>query len=335
MRLDPIRGGGYLEPMHRRLLSLLGVAWMTATAWAQPVSEALLRQPWYELRTPNFNLYAFGAAPDTAKLAGRLEQFRAAYAGLAGSQAVASPPVSVMLFPNDIVFRPYKPVYDGKPAHLRGFFKAGAEENMIAMELSGGLEDALETIYHEYAHLLFRHNQRVWPLWLREGMADFYAGFRVNGSSALIGVAPVRYTGLLARKPLMPLSQLMRLTQESPEYRDPPRQALLYAQSWLLTHYLIVGDRAVFRPGLARFTTLRRQGQNVEAALTNALNLGLPTLEERLRAYAAAAQYGTVSCSLPTNVLAPVPLAARRLTPTRDLLSPGESPAEDRSTRRG
>ena len=41
--------------------------------------------------------------------------------------------------------------------------------------------DALKIIFHEYTHLLLRHNQPYWPLWLAEGMAEIYSTFEVSG----------------------------------------------------------------------------------------------------------------------------------------------------------
>jgi len=45
----------------------------------------------------------------------------------------------------------------------------------------------MEVIFHEYTHLLFRHNDRLWPLWLKEGMAEVYSTFKTTGYNARIG----------------------------------------------------------------------------------------------------------------------------------------------------
>ena len=67
-------------------------------------------------------------------------------------------------------------------------------------------QDAMTTIFHEYAHLLFRHNHRVWPLWLNEGMAEFYGNTRIMEKSADLG-RPIDYdVRLLSRQTLLPLS---------------------------------------------------------------------------------------------------------------------------------
>ena len=41
--------------------------------------------------------------------------------------------------------------------------------------------ESLQVIYHEFAHALLRHNERFWPMWLKEGMADIYSTFEVTG----------------------------------------------------------------------------------------------------------------------------------------------------------
>ena len=58
------------------------------------------------------------------KLAARLEQFCEAYSLLAGTQALASPPIVVMAFPNQQAMTPFLPLYQGKPGNLAGFSRA-------------------------------------------------------------------------------------------------------------------------------------------------------------------------------------------------------------------
>jgi len=81
----------------------------------------------------------------------RLEQFRAAYSVLAGTQAVTSPPIVVIAFPDRASLEPYLPIYNGQPANLAAFFSRGSDENLIVVSLSGGPK-SLEAVFHEYAH---------------------------------------------------------------------------------------------------------------------------------------------------------------------------------------
>jgi len=55
-----------------------------------------------------------GTTQEVARLAGRLEQLHQAYAFLAGAQAVATPPVVVMAFPDHDSLTPFLPLYDAQ-----------------------------------------------------------------------------------------------------------------------------------------------------------------------------------------------------------------------------
>jgi len=215
----------------------------------------------------------------------RLEQFRQTYAALAGTQAVASPPVIVMVYPNHETLKPYLPVYQGQPAHLAAFFVRGTDENLIATALAGVTADALDNVYHEYAHLLLRRNARIWPMWMNEGMADIYSTFQLQGTHATVGLPRSSYLRLLAHEPMMPLRELLEVTHDSPAYNERERQGVFYAQSWLLTHYLMLGDNPVLRSRFGQITRNLKEGQTSVEAFTKALGISVEAGQNLLERY--------------------------------------------------
>jgi hypothetical protein len=94
--------------------TLLGLAAGAAAAPGQPGTNSLTNRHWFEVRTANFHIYSCGPTEEVARVAMRLEQFREAYALLAGTQAVASPPIVVMAFPDQATMQPFLPLYQGK-----------------------------------------------------------------------------------------------------------------------------------------------------------------------------------------------------------------------------
>jgi tetratricopeptide (TPR) repeat protein len=279
---------------------------------------ALLHRQWFEVRTANFRLFSCGTTQEVSLLGARLEQFRDAYAQLAGGQAVASPPIVVMAYPDYASLRPFLPRYQDQPANLAAFFVRGADENLIALSLTGGegMARSLQKIYHEYAHLLFRHNDRVWPLWLKEGMADVYSSFEVVPPSTVrLGRPPPKYVSLLRETTLLPLATLFGVQPDSPEYNERDRQGLFYSQSWLLAHYFFLGDNAVARARFPQFTVLLRQGQLPLQALTNALGMSAATVEQELQKYAARSSYSTLDLKAASNLSAPRLMSTRGVPP--------------------
>ena len=298
--------------------ALVAVSSLLAWAWAsgQSADPALTQRPWIEARTACFHIYSCAPTEEVARLGARLEQFREAYALLAGAQAVASPPIVVMAYPDRATMRPFLPLYQGKPANLSAFFSRGSDQNLIVLNLSGAGEGALRVIFHEYTHLLLRHNQPYWPLWLSEGMAEIYATFEVNGGThARLGNPIAHHLELLEGKPLLPLRELFAVTRESPDYNERERQGIFYAESWLLTHYLMLGGDPARQAGFRQLTPLLRQGQSPEQAFTNALHTTLSATEAGLRRYLAHGQFKPLELTLPAYVANAHGFATRTLTP--------------------
>jgi tetratricopeptide (TPR) repeat protein len=273
---------------------------LTPAAWAgaELRSAPLLEKPWFELKTAHLRVFSCASTQEVAKLALRIENFRETYATLAGTQAVASPPVIVMVYPNHEALKPYLPVYQGKPANLAAFFVRGSDENLIATSLSGVNSEALDNVYHEYAHLLLRRNDRIWPMWLKEGMADIYATFQLQGNRATIALPRSKYLLLLAHEPMMPLQELLEVTHDSPAYNERERQGVFYAQSWLLTHYLMLGDNAVLRSRFGQITRNLRDGMDQVEAFTNALGVSVAAVQNLLERYRRGGKFPEMQLAL-------------------------------------
>lgn len=195
--------------------------------------------------------------------------------------------------------------------NLSGFFHRGSDENLIVLSLADSGAGALDTIFHEYAHLLLRRNEQIWPMWLVEGMADIYATFEVTGDHAVrLGKPQALYLRLLANEPLMPLSALFAVTHDSPEYNERERQGIFYAQSWLLTHYLMMGTPAR-RAGFGQMSGLLRQGQTAEQAFTNALRAPLPVMQKELAQYLQQGKFESLTLAVRTSMLTAQAMATR------------------------
>jgi len=276
----------------------------------------VVQRPWVEISTAHFNFYSCGPIGDVYKLAARLEQFSSAYARLAGAQAVAAPPIVVMVFPDRQTMEAFLPLYNGRAASISAFFQPGPGENLIVLSLpQAGDRLNLDVIFHEYAHFLFRRNDSVWPLWLKEGMAEMYSTFETSGRDAQIGLPIPHHLRLLTEQPLMPLADLFSVKEDSPAYNEEQRQGRFYAESWLLTHFLMVGDVPGYVSRFGQFSALLHQGLLPTEAFTNALQTSLPTMEAQLHRYLLRGQFRPVNLVVSTNLSAPIASKVRRVAP--------------------
>jgi tetratricopeptide (TPR) repeat protein len=288
-------------------------------------TSSIIQQHWFEARTAHFNIYSCGSTQEVARVGGRLEQFRDAYSVLAGAQSVASPPIVVIAFSTHEALEPFLPLYQGKPANLAALFHRGSDENLIALCLSGHGAESLDSVFHEYTHLLLRHNDLFWPLWLSEGMADVYSTFETtSGHSVLIGKAQQQYLRLLEKQPLMPLRDLFAVTNRSPEYNERDRQGIFYAQSWLLTHYLMLGDNAALKSRFGQLTALLRKGQMPDQAFTNAFSITLPVMENLLRRYLERGHFEPLKLTVTADLSAPRSLLSRPISPVETCFRLGD-----------
>src|SRR3984957_2600609 len=165
----------------RRFL-LLFVTLVTCAAGAQTADVPIAQRPWFITSTAHVNIVCCGDWKNTYRIAGQLEEFQRAYAMLAGRNATASPPIVVMAFPDHESMMPFLPQYEGHAGNFAGFFTRGSDENLIVLAVPEADSRGMEVIFHEYAHLLFRHNDEIWPLWLKEGMAEIYSTFVASGN---------------------------------------------------------------------------------------------------------------------------------------------------------
>ena len=102
--------------------------------------------------------------------------------------------------------------------------------------------DEREIIYHEYIHYVMHNNYAALPLWLHEGLAEYYSTFQVARDEARIGLPVPAHVLWLRQHTLIPLATLFAVDERSPEYNETSRRGGFYAESWALVHYLISGS---------------------------------------------------------------------------------------------
>ena len=129
--------------------------------------------------------------------------------------------------------------------------------------------------------------------------SNVFTAVVITGYNARIGKPIDHHLRLLAQQPLLPLAELFAVVHDSPQYNERSRQGIFYAESWLLTHFLMAGDNPAYKARFGQFTQLLRQGQLPEQAFTNALQTTLPAMETELRRYLKRGVFTPVELPLP------------------------------------
>lgn len=280
--------GGWLGIVWRR------ARWVGLVALMASVAEAA-RDDWRYVRTENFEMLSQASEKKTRKIVAELEQFRASFLATFRLRPAHEPRVTVILFDSDRRFTPYKPTYQGQPKEVSGYFIGGDDETVIALNLDVELDEdssPAETIFHEYVHLLLHTRGMKLPTWLNEGLAELFSTFQVDGSTVEYGRPKQLYIDLLNMTALMPLGQLMAVTEQSKDYNEEERAGMFYAQAWALTHFLVCGEDRTNSAKLARFlTTVETTPGGPEAAFREAFGGSFDKLEQQLRNYLQGGRY--------------------------------------------
>jgi tetratricopeptide (TPR) repeat protein len=126
---------------------------------------------------------------------------------------------------------------------LSGFFLRTPDKNYILLRLDAEEAHAYANVYHEYTHYLMRKADGWLPLWLNEGLAQFYENTDIDDKTVWLGQANPDELRFLGRNDLLPIAALLKVDRASPYYHDEQKGSVFYAESWALTHFLIASDR--------------------------------------------------------------------------------------------
>src|SRR5260221_2871008 len=87
---------------------------------------------WARVDTPNFVVIGTGSEKHLQTVGAQFEGFREALTRLLSPTATSTAvPTIVMAFPDDKSFKPFKPVYEGKPVEIGGVFGPRQDGNYI------------------------------------------------------------------------------------------------------------------------------------------------------------------------------------------------------------
>lgn len=247
-------------------------------------AAAQTRDSWRSVQTNNLFVIGNAEPEKLRQVAVWLQFFHRAFGRLVSRNVLdPSVPTTVIVFRDDASFYPFKPVYQGRAANVAGFFQPGEDVNYIAMSLDTRQRDPYTVAFHEYVHAHLRDNVPQAPVWLNEGLAEFYGHLQFSSGEALLGV-PLPYLYLLRSHELLPLTTLLSIDQRSPHYNEQDKTGIFYGESWALVHYLMLGG-----PGrqdqFRRFLQQVSRGENVTKSLENSFGMTLDTIEKELRAY--------------------------------------------------
>jgi TonB family protein len=259
---------------HCRIIELSQFRRVVAAAFvvllASSLSEAK-QEVWVEVRSSNFIVVSNAGEKQARKAALQCEQIRAVFRqSLEVANNYPSPFVTVLAAKDEGTMRELLPEYWVKGhAHPAGLFASRLHQYYAAVELDSQGSNPYETFYHEYYHSITVPYFPDLPVWLSEGLAEFFGHTETEGKYVSMGRADDLQREL-KDQPLIPLKVLFKVDQSSPYYNEANKTSIFYAESWALTHYLMIGDRQAHKALLAAYLDALSRGKSQDEAATAA-----------------------------------------------------------------
>lgn len=263
--------------------------------------SVLAKDEWLQVRSKNFFLVGNASEKEIRKVGVKLEQFRETFRLLFPSVSLTSPiPTNVIVFKSDSAYKPFKPRRnDGKADdYIAGFFQPGPDANYITLSVEGDDAATYETIFHEYVHFIVDTNfgKSEVPPWFNEGLAEYYSTFAVvDDQKVKIGLPQNNNIYLLQQSKLMPLDQLFKVTGRQLLAQGSHSRSIIYAESWALIHYLILGGKGA---SLDKFLAAVLKDAPQDKAFENAFQMTYAQMENELKKYVGKSNYQYLDITL-------------------------------------
>jgi len=223
-----------------------------------------------EVRSPHFTVICNGGEKEARRTADQFEQFREVFhVSFPSLRLDLGRPLIIFAVKNEDSLKGLLPGYwevKGH-AHPAGIYVSGEEREFVAVRTNIEGENPYEVVYHEYAHAMLNHNFRDLPVWLSEGLAEYFGNSRIRDNEVDIGIASRYLTQILQQSRLIPIDDLLLADHDSPYYNEENRVSVFYAESWVIVHYLLQDPMARQQQLLPNFLKAwESSGDQVEAA---------------------------------------------------------------------
>jgi tetratricopeptide (TPR) repeat protein len=249
---------------------------------------------WVEVRSPHFTVVTNSNEKQGRHVLDQFERMRWVFHTLYPNLDVDPPaPILVFAAKNTKTFQSLEPpAYLAKgQLNLAGYFLTTQDSNYVLVRLDAEQEQhPFATVYHEYTHLQFRKAGEYMPLWLNEGLAEFFQNTDFHDKNVTLGEPSADDILYLRQQSLIPLPVLFRVDARSPYYHEEQKGSVFYAESWALTHYLEITNKQKHTDTVDEYLKLMRNHEDPVAAAEKAFG-NLKQLQSELEAYIRESRY--------------------------------------------
>ena len=223
-------------------------------------SASAFEKPWIEVRSPHFRVLTNGSQNDGRQLAREFEQMRYLFSYQYPTfRLEGGAPMTIFAAADEPTAKSLEPtIWKSKGVKPAGLFHHAWEKEYVMLQMEAWRQGAIEIVYHEYTHSIMHLNLHWLPVWLDEGLANFYGYTRFQKDKIYIGAPPPPHE--LPHGPYIPIETLIGVDQNSPYYHSEDKVHQFYGESWGLVHFLMFGPGMEGGKRLDHFASLLQQG---------------------------------------------------------------------------
>jgi Flp pilus assembly protein TadD len=241
---------------------------------------------WLRIQSVPSEVFTDGPESEARQVAARLQEMRR----ILGKQWAESPlPVRVLVLSSSADYAALSP-----SETARAFFQSGPERDYIITH--SGQSDTLRAVSHEYVHVVLHHASVSLPLWVEEGLADFFSTATVKKGIAELGAPIDGHVSVLQRAAWLDAPTLEAVNRKSPEYNDRRGVTVFYAESWALVH-MLMSDPAG-SGGVPSFLNRLAQGEDQDTAFEASFQRSLKDALMALHSYVEQGRFAPLEMEL-------------------------------------
>lgn len=225
----------------RRLVAMLSPLVVLVVCHAQrslaAVPEAALNGTWTEVRTERFSVLTDGPSGPAVAVGRRLEQFASALAQANPKlRALPAQTCDVYVLHDAAIVEAMRPP---DVENILAFWVTAPGRNLLIIDGTAESDDARRAACHEFTHAYLAGNFSEMPVFLNEGLAEYYSTFRLRGLTAEFGHKREFLQSYLNANGYVPIEILFAARGEGGVYNhDNDLRSKIYAEGWALVEYL-------------------------------------------------------------------------------------------------
>ena len=241
------------------------------TLQARPIRLPSENQKWVRVESPGFTIISAASESRTRDVASNLETLMAALGSIDRRFATPGNRTRVLFFARRADSQPYFDLLlnQHKASSPGMFVSTSSGEGTMIIDGTRSLME--RTVFHELVHKLLDAGGARLPLWLEEGIAEYFSSTEIRGAAISIGLPVREHQSQLRNRALIPLPEVFAMTYESPL----ATQTLFYAQAWGVVDWMIRNSR----PGFYRFVADVEAGMSAADAIRKNFNVNVDAVE--------------------------------------------------------